>query len=185
MYLDRLYTLLCIFTLLLCFYILDVTNTIQTLCMFFLSVLIYYTYCASINNNFVRVVIILWYARSITVLFYLLASFSGSTNYSLNYTTQKNYIKSRKSTLLGLGFLTVFMYASYHFKHYIFSYALEKSIIMRALNNYYDSEYTNFISICNSIGCTPSSIYLILYLLPLFLFVIYFICDYLSYKRKK
>ena len=48
-------------------------------------------------------------------------------------------------------------------------------------NNF--TNYTDFTQIYNSLVSTPSSAFLVLFLLPLFLYLIYFICKYLSHRR--
>ena len=55
------------------------------------------------------------------------------------------------------------------------------------LVNYYPSyiKYNNFIDIYGSLISTPSCLFLILFLLPVFLYVIYFICNFFSFRKKK
>ena len=45
--------------------------------------------------------------------------------------------------------------------------------------------YTNFIDIYSSIVSTPSCLFLILFLLPAFLYTIYFICNFFSFRKHK
>lgn len=46
-------------------------------------------------------------------------------------------------------------------------------------------KYTNFIDIYSSIISTPSCLFLVLFLLPVFLYIIYFICNFFSFRKKK
>ena len=45
-------------------------------------------------------------------------------------------------------------------------------------------DYNDFINIYSSLVSTPSSIFLIIFLLPIFLFVIFFICKFFSFRGK-
>ena len=45
-------------------------------------------------------------------------------------------------------------------------------------------KYNNFIDIYSSLISTPSCLFLILFLLPVFLYVIYFICNFFSFRKK-
>ena len=45
-------------------------------------------------------------------------------------------------------------------------------------------KYNNFIDIYSSLISTPSCLFLILFLLPVFLYVIYFICNLFSFRKK-
>ena len=45
-------------------------------------------------------------------------------------------------------------------------------------------KYINFIDIFASLVSTPSSLFFIIFLLPVFSYIIYFICDTLSYRYK-
>ena len=46
-------------------------------------------------------------------------------------------------------------------------------------------KYTNFIDIYAGLISTPSCLFLILFLLPVFLYTIYFICNFFSFRKKK
>lgn len=76
-------------------------NHVNTLVLFFSSTLVYYIYCYSINCNWVSLVILLWYARRISVLFYLLACYSSSLTYSniYRYNSHRFSVKNNKFTL--------------------------------------------------------------------------------------
>ena len=63
-----------------------------------------------------------------------------------------------------------------------YQFRMEYDLIL----NYHPSQikYTNFIDIYSSIISTPSSLFLILFLLPVFLYIIYFICNFFSFRKK-
>jgi len=50
--------------------------------------------------------------------------------------------------------------------------------------SFYKLVYTDFVQIYSTIISEPSSLFLIIFLLPIFLYVIYFICNYLSHRSK-
>ena len=52
-------------------------------------------------------------------------------------------------------------------------------------NNYAFFKPSNFIYIYNSLISTPSCIFLILFLLPVFLYIIFFISNFFSYRQRK
>jgi len=70
-------------------HMLNSTNHVNALLLFFLSTLVYYSYCYSINCNWIGLIILLWYAGGISVLFYLLACYNSSLSYSNIYSNKK------------------------------------------------------------------------------------------------
>ena len=90
--LDKNTVLLVLLSFFILVYMIISSNHINTLFLFFITILLYYTYAYSINCNWISLVIILWYARRITVLFYLLACYSSSINYFSIYNNKTLFI---------------------------------------------------------------------------------------------
>ena len=244
MFIEKTFIGLCFMTLLVCLYIINTYNHINSLVLFYLSTILFYWYTASINNNWTRLIILLWYARSITILFYLIADEVSSSymhlkrkpniiknglvflqknnkkNYHYKLIISKNYQEILLRLVISIFMMIYLLVFYYKYKYYNYSSNLTN---IKIFNNYYnkgysttsiykeptidnfetnsvniwqhtsefkpnidyETMYTNFTYIYNSIISTPSSLFLVLFLLPLFLYVIYFVCNYLSYRVKK
>ena len=72
-------------------------NHIYLLVLFFLSAVVLTIYSCLINCTWVSLVILLWYARSISVLFYLLANYTSSLTYSTIYYNKKSGLSPLKN----------------------------------------------------------------------------------------
>lgn len=147
----------------------------------------------------------MWYARRISVLFYLLSCYSSSLTYSNMYSYTPHYVgkvSKFKSTLHGyieaglvMKVLCKITFACLHSprnkgainyiemknyltqRHYLSvfnSYSSNKPIILK---------WTRFVDIYASLVSTPSVVFLVVFLLPVFIYLIYFVCNNLSYRK--
>ena len=201
---------------------LNSTNHVNALLLFFLSTLVYYSYCYSINCNWIRLIILLWYARRISVLFYLLACYNSSLSYSNIYSNKQKYLWFQHFDLfrklsykwwhrIFFGFLLIytklfFKYlviikfnftAAYHIflnsfntktkQVYIYNNKLEDLILNESPLSYKPVylKYTNFVDIYSALISNPSCLFLCLLLLPLFTYLIYFVCNFLSFRIQR
>ena len=310
---DKNTMLLYIISFILLTYIVQSSNHINILLLYLTTIIIYYIYTFLLCCNWIRLIIILWYARSITVLFYLLACYNSSITYFNVYNKKSTKMPLLSSILKNLGLLLEWFYKRFikeskvislivyiinklidwknitiklikklliRFKQrlieltvgvlsmlflyyveidsyterwkashperetYDYNYELahedkQEEILewasllwehyVNSINPFYYTDsfmetffdmleefinywsniivkqkehvsyinhdlfshkpvyfkFNNFIDIYSSIVSLPSSLYLILFLLPVFIYVIYFTCNFLSYRIKK